>query len=757
MKKIISKTIISTTCLSCISFIPLTAIVDKQVINTQMNTKGLNKLMNKQSYDITMDVTTREDMTCGVYKTFYYKPNIEKEIKVNISPIFYNELNQLYKEFFRQAVDGHSVSGITRIHYGSYTAWGKYYYFLEAYTKARVNSLCKFRVPTYPDPGVHEHYNYSFDFTKPDNYLTKDVFATLTSIRPLMDGGIYIGDVLNKNDIFIKVDEDSTIQGFKHNYLGLKLDSNYLKSLMLSAINLNAIQNILNDDKYASINKNDNFKIAIEYLRQGKLFDSSHSLTSKIVPSNELSNTSKDIRTWLDKIILNQNIEGIDKKDNWLSYYKYINEYNINVVDDKICFLYDQLLFDKKLSLEINWSSNTVNKTIQLDFNYDSINKIFVFTQSNSDLYQLKINEVNYDHNEVSITQIKLFDMTYGYNFLLCGVNMLNQNNELIELNLDKYTHIYKFEIDKLIDIKQNLKKQYWIDLFKPFAIDGEDLVNNPEEFDDNLKFQDLVTSFSTNESPLKVIDDDLYAYLAKDTNLSLSNNIYIKKLVHDYKINTYNSVNGVELSINYYDYNSAGIKQSNKLINKIVRYSLSDDQIHEPTHTEVIKNKIITKDKLFDPPEKFILDKFIGYKNDKDNKLITTKLSKQDWIENSLNSIQINENNKFHIKGVINYSENSSMLNFLEYQKNQTTNSLNFEIIFHDNIPNTGNNPTEGHEPNNEENAFWKSTILWVAIGSISAVVLIFSLSYFYVSRNKKIKLDNAKKIALDPIEEKL
>lgn len=763
MKKTIIKTSIFATAISCMSLIPFTKIMDTQKITNQIaiEQQSLNSITNNtdgiENFQLEVDISALSKRVClrNPKIPFTIPSSIKKNINMNINTIFYNNEEQFNTEFFRQAAGLNSIDYVNSISISQFThpMLGGTVYILRGHARAEITDRCHYVHPVYPDRGRHDHSNLKIDVNNHRIPGSEEISIQIVSHKPFTYAGKQIDKVINPKDIFIKLDEDNTIQGFKKNYLGLDLNSNYLKALILNAINLNQSQVLLTEESNKPITQTKDFNTIIDYFIAGKLFDPEHSMTNRIVDDNELSQPNKNVRYWINKLVNNESIDAIHDSNNWLSDYRYIKQYNINANDNNICFLYEQLLLNKNLKLEIDWESNIKSGTIDLNFYYDKDTKSFIFKETNSNKYRIQINEANYDKNVVSIKQIRLCDASFGYRYYLCNVDMADQSNTPAKLYDNKFSYTYVFDIAKLVKVKQDLSKQYWIDLFRPYAIDVEDWIENPEKFN-NDEFKNLITNFANDNSPIKVMDGDLDSYLKKDPELSFTKNKYIKELIHDYTIKTYNSVNGVELSINYFDYNSSGIKQSDKLINKTVRYSLTNDKLSESTFTQIVKNKIISREDFIGTPEEFVIDKFIGYENNRDNKLITTKLSKQDWLVNALNSIQITENNKYGIKGIINYNDNSSIANFLNHSKNQISNSVNFEVLFHDSII-----PNVGIDKDGSINGIIPAkdipTSLWVGIGSIVLIILIFSTAYYFISKKKKAEIASGKKPLTDNVED--
>lgn len=763
MKKSIITTTIFAAGLSCMSWIPLVKPMDKQIIMNETeytqssinNTRNnLNEVENFQ-LEITMQLVDGNPCNRNPNATMWAKGYVDSNANVNMNRIFYNTEQQLYTEFFRQALNMNTTEYVHDVKYLEYNLGSKKIFSIEGYTRGIFQDACDFKYPVYPDKGYHNHTNASVDLTKQNTYGNSEIKVEIRLNKSILYAGKKINEVLNPWNIFVKLDEYNTVQGIKNNYLGLDLDSNALKALLFSSVNKNQFPVVYFEEQTKLFRSDPRFHTMMQYFKQGKFYDPQHPMTNMLVPDDELNQANKNIRYWIDKLINNENVDGMNDPNNWLRDYKYIELYQIDIDGNNDCWDLEKILLDKTLKLEIDWNLNITSGMISLYFHYDRNSKSFIFNETNSNKYQTKIKSSFYKINELSIKKIRLYDASVGNPYFLTDVDMVGADYQPAKLYMQKYTYTYTFEITKLIYVKQDLSKQYWIDLFKPHAIDVEDWINNPEKFN-NDEFKNLLTSFANDNSPIKIVDRDLDLEFKKDPELSLGTNTNIKWLLHDCTINTYNSVNGIELSINYFDCDITGMRKSDKLINKTVRYSLTNDEISESTFTKVVNDKVISRQRITGTPEEFVMNKFIGFENNRDNKLLTTKLSKHDWLENAFHSIEITENTQYGIKGKINYNENSSISNFIKDNINQISNSFNFEITFSDVIPNTGSKPIDNNSTGDEQT---NSTItsMWIGIGSLLLVLLALSILYYFFSKNKKAKIINEQKSLNDSVENKL
>lgn len=571
----------------------------------------------------------------------------------------------------------------------------------------------------------------------------------------------------NINKILM-VDDDYTFRGFDTNNFAFKVNDEYLKTLIVLSCGVAKANELLKNATEEQ--KQDNkFLAIVDALANGHIVDTTNPIIQKLgITHNDVGGIENTLSNYLMKYL--NGIDFIDELNNQTTKYAqlaYMND--LNVTDPYLAYKMKNLFFNEVGSsgdyfagLEFDVQYTTTNghlegtKTIQVKWN-DLAKKFDIYTKNPDGKvikgFIISDKEHHSQKNSILITNVSLKQTSDAGSFSsieeLNNVGFYDLNNNIItpnntENNRVTYTSKPEYDVTKLIKIKTNYTANELSKLAERNLTSKE--LNEPSTLLNDKVFLTNLLTFSqkqkvnNEELSIEIIDPTLKEYVINSGD-NLMENQKLKQLFESFNVEAFDSVNGIELVINFKDIDRDGktlLSDESKISSNKFQTSFT---LGKDINNEILNNKISN----FNYDESLSLDEnikneLITYKNEKtSNDLINTDLYKSDWNDNSYINLIPNEENKSYAKGKLIYTDSANAYNWLNNIKSENINKqtqnakvLNFEI---DKV----NNTIKTYSANST------NTIMWVGIGIGIAILIIASgLTYYFIKKKNNNIIDD-------------
>ncbi|MGL4951630.1 MAG: hypothetical protein ACRC4L_01445 [Mycoplasma sp.] len=539
--------------------------------------------------------------------------------------------------------------------------------------------------------------------------------------------------ISNDYNYFLSIDNDLTMRGINSNNFSLKINNEffYAKQIMMS--NQKWISQLQSSEKYRPVNSTSQFQFIIDKLNDGTIFKFSDETIVKTVHKSLMLNKENNLDIWLERLDNNQITEEMMTSKIDSSIKSIIGHFNItNNLES------NGILSCEEYKFLIKWKTTRNNnvQTIEEEIKFNKESKIFYFSDNKTNLH-IGIDDYNGDEEIIIDNIILKFKDSSNREIKL---NM-SDDNQLINLVDDKYQTNNIFDIRNTIkfnNFKLNEEWRQW--LLKQGCFSQEeiiDILDNPTNWINDEKFNDVIRNFSP-DSPIFIADNNL---LKKENILKiLGTNKIIDRYTNKIEFIGYDSMNSIKLNIEYLNINKFGVKIDDHIITHSITINLQPEKNNEDIEN-IISDQIVYTDDKFETIsefENYVLDNLINYKDHKQESefLLSTNLTKHDWLENSFNKIEVT------------YDEDQPIVK-LSYWMNTIHNAnqlmkqqLNLQpiIIYHD------------------DNAIiTSSSNFWLIFSlSASAIVLLLLISLIiWIRKTKNQKNSNPKKISKKNIKQ--
>lgn len=482
----------------------------------------------------------------------------------------------------------------------------------------------------------------------------------------------------NFNKLF-RIDKTKTFRGFNSNNFSLEIDNDYIKSLIiLSRLKAKALvmlqeanQEELNDINYIKI---------IQALYDGKIIDTSDEIIKKYY-TLDYSNSKYNLLWYLDRYNSND-FSYLDILDNETNdIYEYSINNNLKINDEYLAYkllnLFDKQ--DKNNNYKINYSYKGNDYQTQFKIEWDNNTKRFILVNSeNNEELLISFNEKPDEFEPIIIKSVTT-------NTPLLGTLNIDFRDGTKQINLQESSYVSnpEWSITNLFSFNDVYNKKQ-INLLLNKQMESNNLASNllvDKNFIYNLftfNKYNLIT-----KSSLTILDNQLKKYLI-DSNLSLINNLNLNQIVKKINLKAFDSVNGIEIILDFFDVSRHAKIQSNNIITKKIRLIINEQP--KMIINKINGNKFYVNNETFNNLESNILSLIKYNDSEIDDYFLSTNLNKTDWIENILSDFKIigvNQNSK---KVIIEYHPNINQLEWLNFKK-QSNNieRMEFDIICND------------------------------------------------------------------------
>lgn len=550
-------------------------------------------------------------------------------------------------------------------------------------------------------------------------------------------------------DKLLMVDQAQSFQTFADNRLKIGVNNDYLKSLVYFANNINKANELVKNSTVEQ-RSNEQWVATINALVEGKIYDAANPIFNTLgVNIEDLGGFTNTLDYLLNKVTVGYDV--INEINNIPSNFLMNNaiKYNIDVTDPYLAFKLNNVLLKNvnneyysafKFKLDFNYDGNNFSKDVELK--YDVNQKEFKLYENNKDFNVIVQESRNAQHS-----------------FNIKNIQLLNANTDVAaqsENNLGLYNEnkivkpgstskglsiVAKFNLSKLINLKQDwtLAQLQEINGNKPLTkdeISKPSLLLKKESFKQNLL--DFKKVYSWGTAALDIIDPIIDEEALNVTGDSLLNNKSLQKYFNSFEIEAFDSVNGLEVKLNYKNLERTGELRSDPSITKDIRFQTTNTT--GKSFDNQVKANEINNYKYDDTKtaEQNVLQNLIAYDGEnKANVLLSTNYSYNDWSVNSLTNFKDIQKTDNAITGFITYKQTANAANWLNKVDLNNSNSrnvlrnieqrLDFNVKFNTPIA-SDSNPTNQID-------------LWIIIGcSVGGAALLVGLAIYYFYKKKKL-----------------
>ena len=438
----------------------------------------------------------------------------------------------------------------------------------------------------------------------------------------------------------LKIDNDNSYKFFNQNVLSFKFNQDYLYAKILNSYNMFLAKTLYDD--YQNLYDDEFLWKLISLILENKLTNFNEKIIQKIGIDIEHYNYKHNYLYWINLYEYKDKKELFDEMDKleYIDFFEYQND--INLKNNSI-YLWKQLekIFFSKENLknvffEIHYktklNSNHLPKKISLFELWNGLNNNIVYdfsefsnsgTFEDQSIYLSSINLKSSNNKNISINKnnlgINYFNLTDNTNLFL--VPFENDFSTWISFNPEiSFSKIFKLSIPD-----SEISKQYLIK-------------NNLMKLPSNINKVELIKKITMlKHSPfISIFDKELLNQFVDDINLT--DNVF-STMIKNIVVTAFDSKGEIVIEILFFN--------NEKIIIKIDEFMTKRISCFKKSETIMLSDLKMSDFSLID--KNYIIDNLIAY-DDQDaiNANIFVNTSKDDFLKNVLNNIDINANNKF-------------------------------------------------------------------------------------------------------------